>query len=66
MWGESMTWDTVVRDVTAISYVQCSLYQQFHRGEEDVYGNIDSLYRKRYGKAPPFRNVPNQYVAKGH
>ena len=60
-----MTWETVVRGVTAISYSQYGLYKQFHRREEDVYSNIDYLYRKRYGKEPTFRNVPNQYVAKG-
>lgn len=66
VWGESMSWETVVYDATPISYAQCGLYQQFHRREEDVYGNIDILDRKRYGKESPRRNVPNKYLAKGH
>lgn len=66
VWGESMSWETVVYDATPISYAQCGLYQQFHRREEEVYGNIDLLYRKRYGKESPRRNVPNKYLAKGH
>jgi hypothetical protein len=66
MWGESMSWETVVYDVTPISYAQCGLYRQFHRREEDIYSNIEHLYRKRYEKAPPIRNVPNKYLVVGH
>jgi hypothetical protein len=36
LWGESMSWEMVVHDVTPISYVQCGLYRQFHRREEDI------------------------------
>jgi hypothetical protein len=66
LWGESMTWETVVYDVTPISYAQCGLYRQFHRQEEHVYSNIAYLYEKQYGTAPPIRNVPNQYLVVGH
>jgi ankyrin repeat protein len=66
LWGEAMTWETVVHDVTPISYAQCGLYRQFHRREEDIYSNIDYLFHKRYGVRPPFRNVPNQYLVVGH
>lgn len=66
LWGESMSWETVVFDVTPISYAQCGLYQQFHRREEHVYDNIAFLHRKRYGGAPPIRNVPNKYLVEGH
>ena len=63
VWGAGLPWETVVFDVTPLSYAQCGLYRQFHRREEDVYGNIRVLYRKRYGREPPVRNVPNRYVA---
>ena len=63
LWGESMSWETAVYDVTPISYAQCGLYRQFHRREEDVYGNIAYLYRKRFASDPPIRNVPNRYLA---
>jgi hypothetical protein len=63
LWGESMSWETVVHDVTPISYAQCGLYRQFHRREEDIYGNIDCLSLKRYGRKPAVRNVPNKYLA---
>ena len=66
LWGESMTWETVVYDVTPISYAQCGLYRQFHRREQHVYSNIEYLYRKRYGKDPSLRNVPNRYLELGH
>lgn len=66
LWGESMSWETVLFDVSPISYAQCGLYRQFHRREEHVYSNIDYLYRKRHGCEPPVRNVPNQYLARGH
>ena len=66
LWGESMSWETLVYDVTPISYAQCGLYRQFHRREEHVYSNIEYLYRKRYGTAPLVRNVPNKYLGGGH
>lgn len=66
LWGESMSWETVVYDVTPISYAQCGLYRQFHRREEDVYSNIQYLHRKLHGREPRLRNVPNKYLAVGH
>jgi len=66
LWGESMTWETIVYDVTPISYAQCGLYSQFHRGENQVYGAIAYLLAKRNGTAPPIRNVPNKYLLYGH
>jgi hypothetical protein len=66
LWGESMNWETVVYDVTPISYAQCGLYRQFHRCEEDIYSNIEYIYRKHYRKSPPSRNVPNKYLVVGH
>jgi hypothetical protein len=63
LWGESMDWETVVYDVTPVSYAQCGLYRQFHRREEHIYGNIEYLCRKRDGNAPRYRNVPNKYLA---
>jgi Ankyrin repeat len=63
LWGESMDWETVVYDVTPISYAQCGLYRQFHRLEKDVYSNIEYLYGRLYGTPPRSRNVPNKYLA---
>ncbi len=66
LWGESMNWETVIYDVSPVSYAQCGLYQQFHRHEEQVYSNTGYLYRKCYGHEAPVRNVPNRYLALGH
>jgi ankyrin repeat protein len=62
VWGSGFEWETVVFDVTPLSYAQCGLYSQFHRPEKQVYSNIAYLYRKRYGAEPPVRNVPNKYL----
>ena len=65
LWGESMSWETVLYDVTPVSYAQCGLYRQFHRREEDVYSNLQYLYRWSYGTHTTFRNVPNKYLVEG-
>ena len=62
VWGESFPWETVVFDVTPISYAQCGLYRQFHRSETDVYSNIEYLYRRRCLREPRILNVPNKYL----
>ena len=63
IWGEGADWETLVLDVTPISYAQCGLYAQFHRPERDVYDNLGYLYQKRYGATLPIHNVPNRYLA---
>jgi ankyrin repeat protein len=63
VWGAGADWETLLLDVTPISYAQCGLYAQFHRREHDVYGNLSYLYRKRYVATLPVRNVPNKYLA---
>ena len=62
VWGAGFDWETVVIDVTPLSYAQCGLYAQFHRDERRVYANVDYLHRRRYGRAAPTRNVPNRYL----
>ena len=61
-WGLGHDWETIVYDVTPISYAQCGLYPQLHRTEEQVYANVAWLWERREGSAPPVRNVPNRYV----
>jgi hypothetical protein len=65
VWGPGAEWETVILDVTPISYAQCGLYAQFHRKEADVYSNLGYLYGRRYGTEMPLRNVPNRYLVKG-
>ena len=63
VWGPGADWETLVLDVTPISYAQCGLYRQFHRGERDVWDNLAFLYDRRHGKPLRPRNVPNRYLA---
>ncbi|MEO7521405.1 MAG: ankyrin repeat domain-containing protein [Gemmatimonas sp.] len=63
VWGVGQQWETLVLDVTPLSYAQCGLYAQFHRKERDIYANLSYLFRKRYGTALPLHNVPNKYLA---
>ena len=62
VWGMGFEWETTIFDVTPISYAQCGLYFQFHRKEQNVYGNIAYLWRKKYGSEMKVRNVPNKYL----
>lgn len=62
VWGDTFEWETVLFDVTSISYAQCGLYRQFHRNESHIYSNLDYLYRKRHNTPLPARNVPNRYL----
>jgi ankyrin repeat protein len=63
VWGMGFEWETVLFDVTLLSYTQCGLYKQFQRREEDIYSNLAYLYRKLNGSKAPVRNVPNRYLA---
>ena len=63
IWGPGAPWETLLLDVTPMSYAQCGLYPQFHRREFDVYENLSFLYRTRYDRDLPLRNVPNKYLA---
>lgn len=62
VWGGGYEWETLVLDVTPLSYAQCGLYAQFHRREQDVYSNLAFLYAKRYGANLRVKNVPNAYL----
>lgn len=64
VWGRDMPWETVILDVTPLSYAQCGLYAQFHRNERDVYDALAYLYRHRHGTELRVRNVPNRYLGK--
>jgi len=65
VWGAGQPWETLVLDITPISYAQCGLYAQFHRSEQDTYSNIGYLYRRRYAAELRLRNVPNKYLQPG-
>ena len=62
LWGAGCEWETIIFDVTPLSYAQCGLYPQFHRNERDIYDNIDRLHQHHFNTSAPRRNVPNRYV----
>lgn len=62
IWGADASWETLILDVTPLSYAQCGSYAQFHRREEDVYSNLAYLYHRRFGTMLPRVNVPNRYL----
>ena len=64
VWGPDADWETLVLDVTPISYAQCGMYSQFHRREEDISSNLAYLFERRHRKPLRQRNVPNRYLAK--
>lgn len=61
-WGKGFEWETTCFDVTPISYAQLGLLPQMHRGETDVYTNVERLLRAAGRTVPPRVNVPNRYV----
>ncbi len=63
-WGAGFPWETLLYDVTLLSFTQCGLYRQFQRTEQDTYNNIAYLYAKLHGVKTPIRNVPNRYLLK--
>ncbi len=64
-WGGGRSWETVIFDVTPVSYAQCGLMAQFHRAERPVYDTIGFLLNRREGRVPPIPNVPNRYLVEG-
>ena len=62
VWGSGFEWETVLFDVTLLSYTQCGLLKQFQRSEADIYSNLAYLYRKLHDSKAPVRNVPNRYL----
>ncbi len=61
-WGAGFDWETLILDVTPLSYAQCGLYHAFQRYDTDVYAVLSYLYEKRYGSKLSFGNVPNRYL----
>jgi hypothetical protein len=61
-WGKGYEWETMLFDVTPVSYAQMGLLPQVHRSERDIYANIRLLLVAAGRKVPPLDNVPNRYL----
>ncbi len=62
LWGQGQAWETLLVDVTPLSYAQAGLMRQFQRKESDVYANLSLLHRARHGSELDPPNVPNRYL----
>jgi ankyrin repeat protein len=63
-WGKGCEWETILFDVTPISYAQFGLLPQVHRKESDIYENIKLLLEALGRPVPPLENVPNRYLGR--
>jgi len=64
-WGKGFAWETVLLDVTPISFAQMGLLPQMHRSERDVCANVRRLLETAGRAVPPMDNVPNRYLEAG-
>ncbi len=65
VWGKGCEWETVLFDLTPISYAQLGTLPQMHRREEDVVANLRLLLAAAGRPVPDLGNVPNRYAAQG-
>jgi Ankyrin repeat len=65
VWGEGFEWETTLFDLTPIAYAQCGGLPQFQRDEGAIAANVCELLSAARRPAPPLRNVPNRYLARG-
>lgn len=63
VWGRGFEWETIVFDVTPISYAMMGLLRQFHRNEQAIHANVECMLHSSGRIVPGFENVPNRYVA---
>lgn len=63
-WGKGCEWETILFDVTPISYAQFGLLPQVHRKERDICDNIKLLLDALGRPVPPLENVPNRYLGR--
>lgn len=61
-WGRGFEWETVIFDVTPISYAQMGLLPQMHRNEVEIYDNVRRLLSAASRRYPAQWNVPNRYL----
>lgn len=64
-WGEGFEWETVLFDLTPISYCALGSLPQFHRQEADLAANIRLMLAASDRPIPPMANIPNAYVVRG-
>ncbi len=64
VWGRGCEWETVLFDLTPVSYAQLGLLPQMHRDERDLAGTVGALLEAAGRPVPSKPNVPNRYLHK--
>lgn len=62
VWGQGFEWETVLFDLTPVSYAQLGSLPQMHRDERQIAGTVRLLLTAAGRPVPPLANVPNRYL----
>ncbi|MBI1336301.1 MAG: ankyrin repeat domain-containing protein [Phycisphaera sp.] len=62
VWGKGLEWETVLFDLTPVSYSLMGLLPQFHRDERAIYENVATLLHAAGRRVPVWKNIPNRYL----
>ncbi len=62
VWGRGFEWETVLFDLTPVSYAQLGQLPQMHRDEHDIAGTVRALLVAAGRPVPSMPNVPNRYL----
>jgi ankyrin repeat protein len=65
VWGRGFEWETVLFDLTPVSYAQLGGLPQMHRDERDVADTVRTLLLAAGRPVPALANVPNRYLGRG-
>lgn len=62
VWGRGHAWETVLFNLTPLSYTQLGGLPQLHRDEPQIAGTVRLLLTAAGRPVPPLTNVPNRYL----
>ena len=62
VWGRGCEWETVLFDLTPLSYAQLGGLPQMHRDERQIADTVRLLLSAAGRSVPPLANVPNRYL----
>ena len=62
VWGRGCEWETVLFDLTPVSYAQLGGLPQMHRDEQQTAETVRLLLAAAGRFVAPLTNVPNRYL----
>lgn len=62
VWGRGFEWETVLFDLTPVSYAQLGGLPQMHRDERQIADTVRLLLEAAGRPVPAMANVPNRYL----